>query len=360
MTVYVLIALLGVIVVAWFIHASRPLTSAEIEECARRKRLLAIEAHYSFNDAQVAVNLKFKSSMSAAGELYPLDESVSSFPATAAGLLKWKKHEWIVFAFSRADRVIAAWMNKGPDNEKAWPLVNLETLVVTAKQLKAETVLDFHNHPNPDPRSLRACLPSPQDHIHANYFGSSFVARGITYLAFVAERGRHFQYACWVPDSFCPLEFYLADVRAWNGASRLDNFRLRSLYRARSRLTSLLQYKDASENLGILHHHRTAQLASLPAVAHPPQRESEPEPAPRPTPRPGHRPSLMPVQSSYLLAVGYDPKHQLLEVAFRNGSVYQYFGIPENEYQGLMAAPSKGRYFNAHIVAGAYDYVQVA
>ena len=50
-------------------------------------------------------------------------------------------------------------MNKGPDNEKVWPLVNIETLLEIAKKLNVDTILDFHNHPNPDPRRLLTCLP---------------------------------------------------------------------------------------------------------------------------------------------------------------------------------------------------------
>ena len=361
MTVYILIVVAAVILVAWLIHASRPLTPDEVEEFARRKRLLAIEAQYSFDDAQVAVDLNFKSSMAAGGELYRTDEPISQFPSIAAGLLKWKKHEWIIFAFSHAGRVLGAWMNKGPDNEKVWPLINLETILEIAKKLNADTVLDFHNHPNPDPRRLLASLPSPQDQFHAAHFGSQFVPRGITYLAFVMERGRHSQYACWVPDRLFPLESFLTDVRSRNGTSRRANFRLRNQHRASSRLASLLQYQHASDNFGFVRHRQGPQPPSVPVVDQSPQRTLEHEPGPWPTPRPAVRPrlTLTPVQSSNLLAVGYDPSRQLLEVAFRNGSVYQYFGVPESEYCGLMAAPSKGQYFNAHIVRGGYDYVPV-
>lgn len=56
-----------------------------------------------------------------------------------------------------------------------------------------------------------------------------------------------------------------------------------------------------------------------------------------------------PVSSSNLASVGYDPQQQILEIAFRNGSVYQYFNVPLHIYQGLMNAGSHGRYFNNHI-----------
>jgi hypothetical protein len=56
-----------------------------------------------------------------------------------------------------------------------------------------------------------------------------------------------------------------------------------------------------------------------------------------------------PVVSTDLRSVGYDPNSQTLEVEFNAGSVYQYAGVPQSEYDGLMNADSKGRYFNANI-----------
>ena len=56
-----------------------------------------------------------------------------------------------------------------------------------------------------------------------------------------------------------------------------------------------------------------------------------------------------PVTSSNLASVGYDPNSLTLEVEFKNGSVYQYFDVPDHTFQGLMRASSKGTFFNAHI-----------
>ncbi len=40
-----------------------------------------------------------------------------------------------------------------------------------------------------------------------------------------------------------------------------------------------------------------------------------------------------PVSSSNLASVGYDSESMVLEIEFLNGSVYQYFDAPENEYE---------------------------
>ncbi|MEA2583693.1 MAG: hypothetical protein QOF33_1778 [Thermomicrobiales bacterium] len=55
------------------------------------------------------------------------------------------------------------------------------------------------------------------------------------------------------------------------------------------------------------------------------------------------------VNSSNLLSVGYDPNQRILEVAFKNGRVYHYFGVPQSVYEGLMNASSHGKYLNDFI-----------
>ena len=65
-----------------------------------------------------------------------------------------------------------------------------------------------------------------------------------------------------------------------------------------------------------------------------------------------------PVVSSNVAEVGYDEKIQVLEVMFTNGSVYQYFDVPQQIYQGLIAASSVGTYLNENI-KGNYRYSRI-
>ncbi|MFA5292607.1 MAG: KTSC domain-containing protein [Phycisphaerae bacterium] len=55
------------------------------------------------------------------------------------------------------------------------------------------------------------------------------------------------------------------------------------------------------------------------------------------------------VQSSNIRSIGYDTDKRILEVEFNSGSIYQYSGVSEYEYEGLLNASSKGRYMNTHI-----------
>src|SRR5436190_19449756 len=64
------------------------------------------------------------------------------------------------------------------------------------------------------------------------------------------------------------------------------------------------------------------------------------------------------VISSELHSGGYDDADNLLEVEFRTGGVYQYFGVPRESYDALMAAESKGRFFNS-VIKPRYPYARV-
>jgi hypothetical protein len=64
------------------------------------------------------------------------------------------------------------------------------------------------------------------------------------------------------------------------------------------------------------------------------------------------------VSSSSVSSVGYDPKTRTLELEFHSGSVYEYSEVPPEVFQGLMEAPSKGRYF-ANEIRGQYPSTRV-
>lgn len=66
----------------------------------------------------------------------------------------------------------------------------------------------------------------------------------------------------------------------------------------------------------------------------------------------------VPVSSSNLSSVGYDSLTQTLEIAFHHGGIYQYSGVPESIYHGLMNASSKGQYHHAN-VKNSFPYRRV-
>jgi uncharacterized protein len=61
------------------------------------------------------------------------------------------------------------------------------------------------------------------------------------------------------------------------------------------------------------------------------------------------------VPSSNISSMGYDPATETLEVEFKSGSVYQYYGVPEALYEQLDRAPSIGSFLNTYI-RNSYPY----
>jgi hypothetical protein len=57
----------------------------------------------------------------------------------------------------------------------------------------------------------------------------------------------------------------------------------------------------------------------------------------------------VPVESTTLVSAGHDANSATLELQFRSGAVYRYFGVPQRVFQDLLQAESKGVYFNQNI-----------
>jgi hypothetical protein len=66
----------------------------------------------------------------------------------------------------------------------------------------------------------------------------------------------------------------------------------------------------------------------------------------------------IPVDACLIRSVTYGTD-ATLTVCFHNGAVYRYFTVPRTILDGLLAAPSKGAYFNLHIREG-FPYRRLA
>lgn len=53
--------------------------------------------------------------------------------------------------------------------------------------------------------------------------------------------------------------------------------------------------------------------------------------------------------SSTIDAVDYDPKTQRLTVKFKSGGSYDYAGVSQAAYDGMLSAKSVGSYVHTHI-----------
>lgn len=64
------------------------------------------------------------------------------------------------------------------------------------------------------------------------------------------------------------------------------------------------------------------------------------------------------LDSTALAWVRYLPEQRILQVGLRTGRGYDYFDVPVDVYTDLLAAESKGRYYNHHI-RNHFEYVEV-
>jgi hypothetical protein len=65
-----------------------------------------------------------------------------------------------------------------------------------------------------------------------------------------------------------------------------------------------------------------------------------------------------------LASIGYDEENRMLEVEFKNGTIYQYFEFPKEEYENFLTTKdndeSSGEFFNKNIKAGGYRFITLS
>ena len=270
-------------------------------------------------------------------------------------------------------------MNKGPDRTQVWSLIPIETLSRIAGEIGADTVISMHNHPNPDPGRYSSPHAERSGWKPCDIKGNVFYnQQNINFLAFVVERGLHYQYACWVIDGFYPLQNIRSEIDARRRRFSPSNLRLRREGRVQGRLYRLLQDRNANDNI---RRNKITEPPSPPALVS--QRDPvktqattsatrtlPPSPTKvsvKPLPSPVgsdvsanayssiHR---VPVVSSHIAAIGYDKTTMALEVVFKDSGVYRYHGVPPSMFEEMLKAQSKGRFLNGIVRAG-YKYTRM-
>jgi hypothetical protein len=62
--------------------------------------------------------------------------------------------------------------------------------------------------------------------------------------------------------------------------------------------------------------------------------------------------------SSNVARISYEETSSTLEVEFHNGSIYQYYDVPQQIWSAFKDAPSKGQFIH-HSLKGQYRYARV-
>lgn len=69
-------------------------------------------------------------------------------------------------------------------------------------------------------------------------------------------------------------------------------------------------------------------------------------------------PEMIPVSSSNIESIGYDPQNQQVYVSFLNASLYVYKGVPLHEFENLRDSPSLGSYLHRNY-KNVYPYERI-
>ncbi len=65
--------------------------------------------------------------------------------------------------------------------------------------------------------------------------------------------------------------------------------------------------------------------------------------------------TLYPVESEMLASTGYDSKNRILYALYNTGQLYEYHDVPQEVYDDLLAAESKGHFMQEKII-DVYPY----
>lgn len=223
--VYFLAIVVAVILLFIILHL-RPLTENEVRSLGVKRRKRNIEVYFHADNTERSVNPDFKKSLNPRGVFYRVDLPLYSAASTMAGLLKYKKHEWIVVAFERQKQVGHLWVNKGHDNSSASIYLSVNQVLDTAIKNEYSSVLMFHNHPNSNPNRYNCTQASKTDLDTASHWTSALNSEGISLVKYVCERGRPYRYFLSPSESFMPLIGFMVDINKANDNSKFRNLRL--------------------------------------------------------------------------------------------------------------------------------------
>lgn len=218
-----------------FLWNSHPLNDSELLELAEKRRRDRALEKFNFSNMEQPAHPSEKKSMNASGELVNCDLVFYDAPARIAGMLKAKKHEWIVAAYVRSYHVPMLWWNKGPDGVHVYLTLSDQDILSHAKKLGADAIAILHNHPNPYGNRATS-EPSPNDVKSALTAANFLLPHGISLLEFVCDRGIPNLYFTAFSEAEEALEPILSNVQQSNGSSREENYRLRKELRAGEQL----------------------------------------------------------------------------------------------------------------------------
>lgn len=216
------------------INHRHPLIEQEIVKLSKKRQRNNELKEYAYSKNALKANPAVKKSMKVNGQLLESDINYYISPSYIAGLLKSKKHEWIVLAFIKSKKVKYIWWNKGPNGNTVWSKLDKNTLKSAISISQPDTIAILHNHPNPNPSRYRVNEPSHQDLISAEYYDTEFAKHHINLLEFVCERGIPFLFYASFYHYIIPLQPIISEITKINGKNIFKNYSLRKELKKRT------------------------------------------------------------------------------------------------------------------------------
>jgi hypothetical protein len=227
---WIFFGFVALILILWGIDIYRhrhPLTSEESLRLAQKRRRVRALFEYRFSMIRRPADPAEKKAMKSQGEFVSCDMDYHNAPTQIAGLLKYKKHEWIVILFITSNRVFRLWWNKGSDGTRVWSFLGNSVFQSTISAMRPDAVAIIHNHPNPDPWRYQVHFPSEADLRSAGFYDGLLRKHDVTLLEFVCERGTPHLYYASFTDRVVPVEPILRDIQSVNGTGVFKNYSLR-------------------------------------------------------------------------------------------------------------------------------------
>lgn len=229
------ILIFGVLALLFVVDIYRyrqPLTEEEISVLVTKRVRKAALSGLAFDTTPVIANVAEKAAMNALGEFIEFNIEYKSVPARIAGLLKYKKHEWIVLVFIKDGIASRSWWNKGFDGNSVSLFLSDKALKEQIRRSLPDTILVLHNHPNSAPNRYLNNKPSQADLKSAISFHKELNEKGISLLEFICERGIPYLYYAGLVLSPFSERRSINQIEAVNGKSIFKNRTLRKELRA--------------------------------------------------------------------------------------------------------------------------------
>ncbi len=250
---FTIFILWGIIEVLFFLTHRHPLDRNEIEKLSEKRARRFIKNNYNhFSHGFITPDKYFKGSLNGKGGWYPVNIPLYSFPSYVAGLLKWKKNEWVVFGFVKDKTVEIIYANRG-EKEQVCPNLDIEEAIRVCKQRHYQTIIRAHNHPNSYPQIQSMLGPSDQDMLSSAFLSSVANAAGISSLDIVCERGSFHIFNKRISNDFKQTNALIESIEKQNDQSSIRNY---LLHRELGILST------AESDLGSLFKHSSQELAS--------------------------------------------------------------------------------------------------